>query len=372
MTWKERQLRSRRFWTQLSPGASILFFLSVFFLFASIGFIGNSGNFPGAVQSAVVSGAVSVVYAFLGTRAHYRWIAAVTIALFVVLPLLRNRWLSSSHPGAPVGLTGQAAVAAIIAGYLLMLFFIGTEGRRYYRLHTEVELAGEIHQALAPPVAATVGEFEFAGASRPSGMVGGDLLDLVSAPEGWLAYVADVSGHGVAAGVLMGVVKSAAHTWLRAHRGERDGLLSGLNQTLTDLLPPEKYVTFAGLAAPVGTGELRLAVAGHPPMLHFCARTGQVAEIAVENFPLGMFPGVTFAASTIACEPGDVLALYTDGMYEVCDAGGREFGVPGLCAALAEAVRYPLAEAATRMLEAAQAFGPQTDDQTLLLVRRTG
>ena len=91
----------------------------------------------------------------------------------------------------------------------------------YLRARAEIELARQIHQVLVPAVARTVGEYEFAGFSAPSGDVGGDLVDVVShgtdlwspraggAADGWFGYVADVSGHGVSSGLVMGMFKSA-------------------------------------------------------------------------------------------------------------------------------------------------------------------
>jgi serine phosphatase RsbU (regulator of sigma subunit) len=233
-----------------------------------------------------------------------------------------------------------------------------------------VKLAGQIHRTLAPAIDARAGEFDFCGDSNPSGVMGGDLLDLVARGEGWLCYLADVSGHGVAAGVVMGVVKSAARTWLATGvRDGGDGMLPSLNRVLLALLPPENYVTFAALRSLPG-GTLRFAAAGHPPLLHFHAADGAVTRHEMENFPLGLFPAVDFAAGQFTCAPGDTLALFTDGLTDVFDGHGREFGLEGLEAALAAAGRLPLPQARDAIVAAARAFGPQSDDQTLLLLRR--
>jgi serine phosphatase RsbU (regulator of sigma subunit) len=72
-------------------------------------------------------------------------------------------------------------------------------------------LAAEIHRVLVPPIDTKVGDFEFHGRSLPSGEVGGDLIDLAGSEDHWVAYVADVSGHGVAPGVAMGIPMWA--TW---------------------------------------------------------------------------------------------------------------------------------------------------------------
>lgn len=165
---------------------------------------------------------------------------------------------------------------------------MSTEGRRQFRLEAEINLAGEIHRGLAPAIDQRVGRFQLAGSSAASGEVGGDLLDVVSVDNGWIAHIADVAGHGVAAGVLMGVVKSAVHTWVSARAGSDEGILPGLNRILTELLPAESYVTLAALSLE-RDGTLRYAAAGYPPLLHFHAATGEVSEQGVQNFPLGMF-----------------------------------------------------------------------------------
>ena len=61
----------------------------------------------------------------------------------------------------------------------------------------EMELASDIHRVLAPRIETTIGSFEFYGRSLPSGQVGGDLIDVVQSTDRWIAYIADVSGHGV-------------------------------------------------------------------------------------------------------------------------------------------------------------------------------
>lgn len=371
MNAREKRSRRYRFWRQLPLHAALLFYAGVFCLFASFGFIGVNSrqSFTDSLIAAVLSGAIATVFAVLGTRGYMRglWVAAAIMLGFLV-------YQSHNPPAVSGGGNGPAANAAIltiIGGYLLMLLFIGTEGRRYYRLHTEVALAGEIHRALAPDVARRIGEWEFAGCSRPSGEVGGDLVDVVgNHTQGWLAYVADVSGHGVAAGVLMGVVKSAVHTAMRAPAPER-ALMAEVNQVLVELLPPEKFVTFAALFRIGADGPIGFLAAGQPPLLHYHAAERRVSRLAVENFPLGLFPADSFAAASLECAPGDVLALITDGCTEVFNAQGAEFGLEGAERALARSADQPLDQAAAALVAAVQSFGPQTDDQTVLLVRRT-
>src|SRR5262249_25083881 len=150
------------------------------------------------------------------------------------------------------------------------------------------------------------------------GEVGGDLVDVVTHESGgWLAYVADVSGHGVASGVVMAMFKSALR--MRTLSGAGLGaLLTDLNAILIPLKPPASFVTVARVRSCGGTIEC--AVAGHHPVLR--VRGNQVDEVTSPQLAVGMFPDTTFDAHVVTWQPGDVLALVTDGLLEVFDTQG--------------------------------------------------
>ena len=137
------------------------------------------------------------------------------------------------------------------------------------RTHAEIELAGDIHRHLVPAIATTADRFEFHGMSLPSQAVGGDLVDLVQLDRGWIGYVADVSGHGVGSGLLMGIVKSAVRTRLRQD-ATLAGLLTDVNPVVFDLSKPNMFVTLAAVQSD-GTDRLTFATAGHLPILHYSA-----------------------------------------------------------------------------------------------------
>ena len=260
-----------------------------------------------------------------------------------------------------------AAVVLIIAGYSLFLYFFSTEGGRYYSTLTEMSLAGAIHRSLVPEINRVVDPFEFYGCSWPSGEVSGDLVDVVQHDCGWFAYVADVSGHGVPAGVLMTMVKSAARTQLAAVGPI--GFLSALNQVLLPLSAPNMYVTFAFLS--YTRPNMELATAGHVPILHFNRLAGTVSERWVSNFPVALISDVGFEVSEMSSGSGDVFVFLTDGMTEVVDDHDRDLGLEPLKSVLIQNAGAPLSEIANRLRDRALQHGKQTDDQTLLLIRQS-
>lgn len=99
-------------------------------------------------------------------------------------------------------------------------------------------------------------------------------------------------------------------------------------------------------------------------------RAGVVSDVSESNVPLGIMPDWTFATATLDdIQPGDLLVILTDGLFEVFDAKDRDFGMDGIKQMLASSGDRPLADIASRLRERVREFGPRLDDQTLLLVR---
>jgi hypothetical protein len=89
-------------------------------------------------------------------------------------------------------------IGGMVPAYVCFIYVFISEGRRYFAVHAEMELASEIHRV--PDIETRIGSFELFGRSVPSGQVGGDLIDAVENGDTWIAYLAAVSGHGVARG----------------------------------------------------------------------------------------------------------------------------------------------------------------------------
>ena len=377
---------TRSYWKSIPPRSLVIFLLGVFFIFSTIGFasdITEMGRQPTLrfVLSVLLSGIFPMFYAFAGFALRKQsWKALVPI--FAVHFLLMNV-LARTLPSAPrpaqmgaaeiaqldgrLSFDGLAIVIAVAVGYTCFVYVSITEFRRYFRVHAEMELATEIHRVLVPAINSKIGDFEFYGRSSPSGEVGGDLIDLAGSEDHWVAYVADVSGHGVAPGVVMGMVKSAARMLLSS--GDDTGhLLPRLNEVLYPLKKPDMFVTFCFVARN-GAG-LRIGLAGHPAILHFSAKTNGVTQLECPNMPLGIFPSADFVSSEIRAEPGDVFALYTDGFLEPANAAGEEFGLQRLQVEFQKHGKEPLDVICRSLQESVARHGAQFDDQSLLLIRQ--
>jgi hypothetical protein len=378
---------SRPYWKTTPVKARLLALLGVFFLFSTIGFsidvmqLGRQ-RISSLVIAVALNGLFACSYAVAGTTlGKYRWLAMVGIfivqnvvmtMIYVVLPVPPLATAMSAadiaHLQHRLVLTSNASIAAMVLGYSCFLVVMITEGRRYFRVHAEIELASEIHRTLVPVIDTSVRGFEFYGRSVPSGEVGGDLIDVVHDDRGWIAYVADVSGHGVAPGVVMGMVKSAARMRLSSD-GNSAGLMESLNSVLCSVTKPEMFVTFAYLASSGDQLHCAYSLAGHPAILHYSAAGKSFSEVACSNLPLGMFDRQEYASSMVECGPGDIFLLLTDGVLEIEDAKGEEFGLSRVEAVIAQHAGESLQTIFQALLDAARHHGRANDDQSVLIVR---
>jgi serine phosphatase RsbU (regulator of sigma subunit) len=373
--WGGRSKRAQ-FWRSIPTRSYAIFLFGVFFMFLPTGLLGDiagQGSSPPLrlVLSMILSGTISVAYIVVSNRPTW---FPVLIAAHILIIWQFDRVV----PATTMPMTGAALQArlnldttivsiSLIVSFMLLSQFVKREGLRYVRAHTEISLARDIHRLLVPPVTRRIGGFEFCGVSIPSGEVGGDLIDLVESDGRWIGYVADVSGHGVGAGLLMGMTKSAAHTQLRV-APSMERLQNTLNAVLFDLKKPDMYVTYAGLQFD-GMPELEFSVAGHLPILRYCPSTATLDELTIAQVPLAMFEDRTFVASRVAWQPGDLFVILTDGLTDVFDKHDSEFGLDRIKAIVREHARSPLETLQTRLLDAVKAYGPQLDDQTVLLIR---
>ena len=377
---------TRSLWRSIPRTSLVGFLLGVFFIFSTMGLttdIMEMGRQPTLrfVLGVLLSGIFAMFYAFTGFVLRKQFWKAFfpALAVHVALMYVLARLLPDLPQSVPMGaadvvrlqsrliLSGVATMLAIGLGYGCFLYATITAGRRYFREHAEIELAAEIHHVLVPAIDAKIGGYEFYGRSLPSGEVGGDLIDLARSKDQWVAYVADVSGHGVAPGVVMGMTKSAARMLLSS--GDDSGhLLARLNEVLYPLKKPDMFVTFCFLAK--SADRLRVGLAGHPAILHLSSRTNEVTRLEGPNMPLGILPSADFVTCEIRPEGGDVFALYTDGLLEVVNAAGEEFGLKRLQLELQKHGKEPLEVICRALQESVARHGAQFDDQSLLLIRQ--
>ncbi len=360
-----------------------LLIFAAFVLFTGVGLLASirgetSHNylFTGFAM-AIYTGLIASLYALIFARKPIWMLAALPLQLATsfVLPrfLLHLQQYQTPVPfETATRLYALCALSATAVSYTLFFRFIQTEGQYAFRAQTELALAHTIQATLVPAVDLTLAGCEVYGLSLPSAKVGGDLVDVVTSPNGdAFAYLVDVAGHGLNAGILMGMVKTAVRTSL-AYESTPGRIFDTLNQILPGVKESHMYATCAAFQLKRrddGGCDISYALAGHPPILHLSA-TGQVhPRLSDEQFPLGLLPFAGYQTRSVNVSPGDLLISATDGILETAGKDGIDFGAEGLETLAAAHARMPLAELAQTIFAAARKIGPQEDDRTLLLLR---
>jgi sigma-B regulation protein RsbU (phosphoserine phosphatase) len=171
----------------------------------------------------------------------------------------------------------------------------------------------------------------------------------------------------------MGMVKTAVRTILLESSDDPASLLASLCDRLNRALPTVKeshmYTTLSAIClAP--DGRIEYTLAGHPSILYYQASSRTVRALTFDQFPVGLLPVDAYISHSLQIEQGDVLAIATDGILEAANTQEEEFGSERIAALLTQMSGQDLASIRDSIVSAAQAFGKQADDQTILLIRR--
>jgi sigma-B regulation protein RsbU (phosphoserine phosphatase) len=241
------------------------------------------------------------------------------------------------------------------------------------RIERELELAAAIQREILPRSLPSIPGLELAAANVPTRQVGGDYYDLFPLSEGRLGFlVADVSGKGVPAALLVSTVHSAVHLQIDEAKTISD-LVARIDRHLRRFAATRKFLTlFFGVIEP-DTGRLRYVSAGHNPAL-VARANGRLDRLDSTGIPVGMLPGASWREETVELQSGDLLCVYTDGVTEAVNERDEEFGLERLSEIVGRGARRPVRELCDSILSSVADFAqgvPQYDDQTLLLARRT-
>jgi phosphoserine phosphatase RsbU/P len=241
------------------------------------------------------------------------------------------------------------------------------------RIERELELAAAIQREILPRSLPEIAGVELAAGNLPTRHVGGDYYDFFPLSRGRLGFlVADVSGKGVPAALLVSTVHAAVHLQIDEAKTVAD-LVARIDRHLQRYAATRKFLTlFFGLLEP-DSGLLHYVSAGHNPAL-LARGSGEIVQLGSTGVPVGMLPNSTWREETVVLDRGDLFCVYTDGVTEAGNETEEEFGLERLSAILDEGRRRPVQELCdgvfARVAEFARGM-PQYDDQTLLLLRRT-
>ena len=238
------------------------------------------------------------------------------------------------------------------------------------RLKRELEMAAVIQSHLHPQEFPDLEGYRLAVRSSSSRQVAGDTYDVLIRGDALIATVTDVSGKGVGAGMIASGVHAGVRLLVTASR-DLSEVAGRINSYLSGATADNRFATFAMVSIDPD-GRLRAVNAGHLPVL-IRRVDGTIEEINSSGLPLGILGGATYSESIASIDPGDLVALFTDGLTEAEDSNEEEFGVERVAevtATLADPTADRLCDA---ILEAVEVFTDGAtlhDDATLLVVER--
>ena len=237
------------------------------------------------------------------------------------------------------------------------------------QLEDELELSQVVQRAMLPQRVPAIPGFDIAAFNRPAQIVGGDYFDFLNLHDGAPGLVvADVSGHGVSAGMLMTSLQTAFHT-LAPENDSPLAVLERINRLYIHNINFATFVTVFFGRLDLASRLLTYANAGHNPALLYKAASDAVAWLTPTGAAIGLQEVFTAKSRTVQLEEGDILLLYTDGITEATNTAKDEFG-PARLEAVVRQNRGLLADGLIeRIQQALTQFtggGPLADDITLV------
>jgi hypothetical protein len=283
---------------------------------------------------------------------------------------------------APFGrLRRNAAIAASAALTLLMaLAIIAARLGPYVRgqqLEAQMALARQVQHDLLPPPNVRVDGVDAAAACVQAWQVGGDFYDIVSLPDGRISFVlGDVSGHGISAALLMGLIYGVmnAPPW-GASDESAERAAARLNELLLKKSAGSRFASLFWCAYNPASRVMQYVNAGHPPPLWFRQTDGGVPTIQrlTDGGPvLGLLENVSYRSTCVTAREGDILVAFSDGIVETTNRRSEYFGEERLTAIVERHCDQNAQAISSEVLAGVRAFAgrqPAADDQTLLVVK---
>ena len=253
-----------------------------------------------------------------------------------------------------------------------------SEANEKKRLDHDLEIARDIQRILLPSEAPVVAGFEISGINIPARQVSGDYFDYLKVDDERLGVaIADVSGKGVPASIIMAICRSVLRSQATGNSSPAD-VLQKVNRQLYPDIKEDMFISMAYVILDHAHNTVTLARAGHDAPLLYQRAAQTVTQVKPPGMVLGIDSGSVFDRITgdfaLALERDDCLLLYTDGVTEALDAKGDEFGFDRMV----ECVRASAGDGApamiTRLIDELRSFvgaQPQNDDITLIAIRKT-
>ena len=288
-----------------------------------------------------------------------------------VLALARS---GKSEPFGPEHFNTFKALAEQSA-FSLFDAFLHNEATEKRQIEKDLNIANEVQRILLPSEPPVIEGFDVAGTNLPARYLSGDYFDYIPlGTDRWAVVIADVSGKGIPAALLMAMTRTALR--LLATGGMLPAeVIRALNAQLYPDIREDMFISLAYVEIDRRSNVLRLVRAGHDAPLVYRAADRSVTRVNPPGMAVGIDSGGAFNRVTndfsLVLEPGDCLILYTDGVTEAQDRNGDEFGLEAMIRSVQASAPEGAAGIVQRVTSDVKAFigdQPQHDDITLITI----
>jgi len=287
--------------------------------------------------------------------------------------------VANGHMSSPFTASDFAVFKAIAeqSAFALYNAIVYSEASEKRRLDIDLLVAQDIQRILLPSAAPDIDGYQISGINIPAKQVSGDYFDYIKIDEERYGIaIADVSGKGVPASLIMAMCRSVLRSKAVGNTSGAE-VLRQVNRQLYPDIKEDMFISMAYLVLDLQTKKITLCRAGHDAPMLYSAKEKTVTKINPPGMALGIDSGDVFDRITrdfsVEMEPGDCLILYTDGVTEALDSKGFEFGMKQMILSIQASAPEGAAGIVKRLTDDLRDFigtYPQNDDITLIAIRK--
>src|SRR5450432_95853 len=264
------------------------------------------------------------------------------------------------------------------SAFALYNAIIYSEANEKKRLDHDLQIAREIQRIMLPAEAPIIAGFEISGLNIPASQVSGDYFDYIIVDDERLGVaIADVSGKGVPASIIMAICRSVLRSQATGNPSPAD-VLQKVNRQIYPDIKEDMFISMAYVILDHARNTMVLSRAGHDAPLLYQRASETVTPVKPPGMVVGIDSGSVFDRITgdfaLSLERDDCLLLYTDGLTEALDANGDEFGFDRMVQCVRASAPSGAPAMITRLIDELRSFvgaQPQNDDITLIAIRKT-
>ncbi len=266
------------------------------------------------------------------------------------------------------------SIIAAQSGQLIRNSQLQQEALEKKRLQQELDMARKIQLNLVPKTSPRLDSLQIDSYFNPADEVGGDYFDYFQlGPDRLGIVLADVSGHGASAALIMTMAKGILHSI--THKFEScDQTVAEMNAILNSIIPKEMFVTMMFVVCDLKQRVLRFSNAGHNPLLFYCKKRGTCDLVELRGPALGLTNLSVYQEKELALDSGDVFMVYTDGVTEAFNDQGEMFEEQRLVAAVQEVSDQDSSKIVEHVKRRVLDFvgsAKQSDDMAMIVAKMT-